>query len=150
MESIINRNAAYLAIISELAEKRQYIFNVIELYPNVTSKDIEKLTFLRPNQITSRVSELKNLFFIKESGSRENHYSKRGNTTYRIVESMEERIDLINAAFVSLRDEKSSLEMDYHLNISNYTRESIDKKIKKIKRQLKSLGKILNTIQQAA
>ena len=149
MESIINRNAAYLAIIDELAERRKYIFNIIKKNPDVSSKDIEGLTMLPSNEVTSRITELKNLFFIKESGSKENKYTKKSNTTYQIVESMDERIDLINAAFANLRDEKSNLERDYHLNISKYSKVIVEKKIINIKRQIKSLGKILDTIQAA-
>jgi len=144
MESIINRNEAYKSIIGELPERRQYIFQMLEQVPNSSAWDIADITEMPFNQVAARITELKDLFLIIEVGSKINPKSKKSNTLYRVVTNLDERIDLINEAFVEYRENKEKLERDYHAGVSTLTKAMIKKEIDKIKYQINSLSKILD------
>ncbi len=143
MESIANRNDAYKSIIDKLPERRKYIFQLIQEHPNSTAWDLANLTMLPFNQVAARITELKELCLIEETGSKIDSYTKKKNTTYKTISSLNERIELINKTFVQLRDDKSKLESDYRSGVSNLTKNLVQKRIKGIKNQISSLSKFL-------
>src|SRR5690606_31554829 len=112
--SVHNRNQAFTAIAAQLPEKRQRVFQMILRHPNITAQELSQKTMLPINEITGRITELKNAFLVVEIGSKRNRYSNKKNTAYRVVHSVDERIDLINAAFIRLREQREKLESDYH------------------------------------
>jgi len=142
--AIANRNEAYHNIIDKLPNKRKDVFQMYERHPHSSAWDISMKTMLPINEITARTTELKYIFLIVESGSKINQYSKKSNTTYRAVKNINERIDLVNAAFVKLRDAKDKLINDYHTGISQFSKTLLKKEITKIQSQIKSLDKIFN------
>lgn len=146
--SIRNRNQSFQSIISDLPERRQYIFKFIEKYPNVSAQEISERTMLPINEITGRITELKSTFLIVENGDRENKFTHKKNTVYRAVQNVDERIDLVNAAFIRLREMKEKLENDFHLGVSVFSRKLIEKEVTKIKARIHSLDKVLNQISQ--
>lgn len=149
MESIVNRNEAFKAIVEQLSERRKFVFKMIQGNPGISSQDLSGMTFLPINEVVPRIRELKDMFLVVEEGSKVNKFTNKNNTIYRTVNSVEERIDLINAEFVRLRDSKSKLESDYHLGLTLFTKEIVKKEIDKIKSKITSLEKILDVIQAA-
>ncbi len=138
-----NRNEAFAAIAAKLPEKRQRVFQYIIRQPNITAQELAQKTMLPINEITGRITELKNAYLIVETGSKKNRYSNKQNTAYRVVRSVSERIDLINAAFIQLRDEQEKLERDYHAGISTFSLALIDKELIKIRSKQIALERIL-------
>ena len=141
-----NRNQAFVAISAHLPEKRQRVFQLILQHQNITAQELAQKTMLPINEITGRITELKNAFLIVETGSKTNKHSKKKNTAYRVVNSVDERIDLINVAFVRLREQREVLEDDCRLNISFLSHILIRKEIVKIKSRQRALEKILEQI----
>ncbi len=144
--SIHNRNQAFVAIAEHLPEKRQRVFQMILLNQNITAQELAQKTMLPINEITGRITELKNAFLIVETGSKTNRHSNKKNTAYRVVNSVDERADLINAAFVKLSEQREVLEGDCHLGISRLSLSLIQKEIVKIKSRQRALEKILDQI----
>lgn len=142
MRSEIHRNEAFASIVNELPEKRQYIFNIISRNVDITIQKLSELTMKPINEISPRVTELKNSFLIAETGYTENVYTRKKNTTYKVVENLEERRDLIDAAYQMLVDKKSQLETDALKCNSKFTKELIRKEIAKTKERIKHLGKV--------
>ncbi len=140
--SIKNRNDAYKSIIDKLPEKRKYIFSMIESSPDSTAWDIANKTLLPFNQVAARITELKEIFLVKETGSKVDGYTTKKNTTYQVITDHEERINLINNAFISLRTKRENLENDYSPSLSETTKIIIRKEIKKVKTLINSLSKI--------
>lgn len=149
MESTLNRNEAFKAIIEQLPERRKFVFNLIQGNPCISSQDLSGMAFLPINEVVPRITELKDMYLIVEEGSKVNKFTQKNNTVYRAITNIDERIDLINAAFVRLREEKSKLETDYQLGLSSFTKEMVKKGIDKIKNKILSLERILNVIQAA-
>ncbi|NAW50442.1 hypothetical protein GNY06_03245 [Elizabethkingia argentiflava] len=149
MESIANRNNPFKAIVEQLPERRKFVFKMIQGNPGISSQDLSGMTLLPINEILPRVRELRDIFLVAEDGSKVNKFTNKNNTIYRTLNSVEERIDLINAEFVRLRDSKSKLESDYHLGLTLFTKEIVKKEIDKIKSKITSLEKILDVIQAA-
>ncbi len=141
-----NRNQAFVAIATHLPEKRQRVFHLILQQPNITAQELAQKTMLPINEITGRITELKNAFLIVETGSKTNRHSKKKNTAYRVVHSVEERVDLINYAFIRLREQREALEGDCYLSISALSLSLIQKEILKIKGRQRALEKILEQI----
>lgn len=141
-----NRNQAFSAIADRLPEKRQRVFKHILSQENITAQELAQKTMLPINEITGRITELKNAFLIVETGSKTNRYSNKKNTAYRVVNSAEERIDLVNDALVKLREQRETLEDDCYLRISRLSLSLIQKEILKIKSRQRALEKILEQI----
>lgn len=141
-----NRNQAFVAIAAHLPEKRQRVFKMILEHPSITAQELAQKTMLPINEITGRITELKNAFLVVETGSKTNRHSNKKNTAYRVVHSVEERIDLINSAFVRLTEQRETLEDDCYLRISRLSLSLIQKEILKIKSKQRSLEKILEQI----
>ena len=143
-----NRNQAFVAISAHLPEKRRRVFQLILTHPNSTAQELAQKTMLPINEITGRITELKNAFLVVETGSKTNRQSNKKNTAYRVVESMEERVDLINYALKKLCEQRLALEEDFGLDISRYSFSLIQKEILKIKSRQRSIEKILENIKQ--
>ena len=142
MRSEQHRNEAFASIVNELPEKRQYIFNIIARNVDITIQKLSELTMKPINEISPRVTELKNSFLIAETGYTENVYTQKKNTTYKVVENLDERKDLIDAAYQMLIDKKAQLEIDSLKCNSKHTKELIRKEIQKIKERIRHLGKV--------
>ncbi len=141
-----NRNQAFVAISAHLPEKRQRVFQLILSHPNITAQELAQKTMLPINEITGRITELKNAFLIVETGSKTNRHSNKKNTAYRVVNSVDERVDLINAALVRLREQREALEGDCQLGVSGLCLYLILKEMLKIKGRQRALEKILDQI----
>lgn len=147
--SIKNRNKAYASIIESLADKEQLIFQLIKENSPCSSWDISEKYLIPINEVTGRITALKNACLIVEDGSKENRWTHRSNTLYKAVISIDERIDFINKKFVSLRDKKDKLVNDSNLGLSALTTDLIKKELDKINKQINSLTKILNHVTAA-
>lgn len=144
MESIKNRNESYKRIVDELPDRQRYIYNALKFNPNLTATDITDLTGIPLNQVTGRITELKDAFVIIESGSKLNKNTGKQNTCYKTVDDIDERIVLINKSYSELTEAKTKLETDCKLGLSNLTKNIVLKEIKRIKSQINLLTKILS------
>ncbi len=144
--SIRNRNESYFNILNSLPKKKQLILQLFSENPNSTSQEIHEKYLIPINEVVARVSDLKNEFLLVETGSKENRWTGRMNTTYRVVKNINERIDLINERFVELRDQKDKLIRDYKKGLSEYTKSIILKIMNSIDVKISRLGKTLNTL----
>jgi len=143
--SLDNRNQAYYSIIDSLPKKRRRIFQIINENPNSSAFEISQYFRIPINQVVPRITELKTLFLICETGSKTNQNTRKQNTLYRVVKDLSERIDLINERFVELRSQKEQLEHDYIKNLTDLTKSMILKEIHKINTQINFLDKFLTS-----
>lgn len=145
--STSNRNQAFVAISAHLPEKRQRVFQLILRHTNITAQELAQKTMLPINEITGRITELKNAFLIVETGSKTNRHSNKKNTAYRVVNSVDERVDLIYDALTRLHVQRWALESDSGLDVSELSLSLIQKEILKIKSRQRALEKILEQIE---
>lgn len=88
------------------------------------------------NQVSGRITELQDSYHIKESGSKFNYQTRKPNTLWQIITPFE-RNDLINLAFIKLRNERDVLINDLNLlNLSQITRGRTLKRINAIDKQI--------------
>ena len=142
MTSITNRNTAYHSILDNLPEKRKLIFELIKENGQCTAQELSEKYLLPINEITGRITELKDMCLIVEFGSKENRWTKQNNTSYQVIQKEDERIDLINKKFVEYRDAKDKLINDFNLNLSNTSKSLIKNEIRKIQKKINYLEKI--------
>jgi hypothetical protein len=140
--AIDNRNAAYLSIIEKLPQKKQLIFQLIKENAPCTAWQISDKYMIPINEVVARISDLKNDCLLVEAGSSTNRYTKKPNTLYSTVNSINERIDLVNKTFVSLRDARDKFVNDYNLGLSSLTKAIVKKKLIKINKQINLLSEI--------
>mgnify|MGYP003628628049 FL=1 len=140
--SIQNRNTSYKNIINKISDKRKQIFEIIVKHNGITAQEISRLYKLPINQITGRITELKDMCFIKESTVHLNHESGNYCTSYVAVKKMEEFLHLTNVKYSHLINMKKSLEFDYHYGLSEHTMKYIKKEIKKIESKITKLDSI--------
>ena len=88
--SIQNRNTSYRNIINKIPNKRKQIYEIILKYNGITAQEISNLYRLPINQITGRITELKDMCFIKEGKLHVNHESGNYCTSYVAVKKTEE------------------------------------------------------------
>ena len=144
--SIQNRNTSYRNIINKIPNKRKRIYEIILKHNGITAQEISNLYRLPINQITGRITELKDMCFIKESVLHINHQSGNYCTSYVAVKKTEEFMFLTNAKYSALVNMKKSLEFDYHYGLSEYTMKYIKKELKKIESKITRL----DTLQKIA
>lgn len=142
MRSEQNRNEAFASIVDNLPKRRQYVFNLIKGNENITTQKLSEISLKPINEISPRITELKGSFLIIESGSIENIYTQKKNTTYRAVMDIEERKDLIDAAYQILIDKMKTLEVDALKCVSKHTQGLIRKEILKTKNRISHLGQV--------
>tara|TARA_R110002096_G_scaffold423748_1_gene631197 strand:+ start:2364 stop:2732 length:369 start_codon:yes stop_codon:yes gene_type:complete len=117
--AIQNRNQSFFNSVEKMSLRRKTVYKIIEQYGLITSQQIKEKMKLGINQISGRVTELKQMCLVVEGGSFVNEKSNVHNTLWRLVKS-EERINLINARYAALVDEQKQLENDYHLGVSEH------------------------------
>lgn len=144
--SIHNRNESFASIVSKLPEKRRRVLELIEKYENASAQQLAELTMTPINEITGRITELKKAFLIVETGSKQNRFSHKKNTTYRVVKSVAERIDLINVTIENLKIKREKLEKDSRSEISQFGRVLIEKELIKIRGRFRSLEVVLASL----
>tara|TARA_Y200000002_G_C22497825_1_gene585814 strand:+ start:61 stop:510 length:450 start_codon:yes stop_codon:yes gene_type:complete len=139
-KSIINRNTSYKEIRQKLPNKRKRIFEIIEKHNGITAQEISSRYNYPINQVSGRITELKDLCFIKESGNQLNPFSKTYNTMYSVITNEDEFIELNKKKYIELRSKKDSLVRDYQQALSTYTREYVKNEINKINNKIDKLG----------
>jgi len=141
--SILNRNQAFFDIISDLSNKRKSVYNSINKSSNITCREIAKDLSLPINSITGRVTELKNMFLIVESGSKV--FLGRKHTCYRIT-TLNDRLKLWDKEFLSTRNLRDLLVNDFQKsNLCQESKDILKLKIEKLNKRLLSLYKISET-----
>ena len=141
--SIQNRNESFFNSIEKLSLRRKTVYKLIQRYKLITSQQIKEKMKLGFNQVSGRITELKEMCLIIEGGSVLNKESNTKNTLWRLT-NKEERINLVNKRYVALVDEQKALENDYHLFLSEHSLKVIKKRISKIKKQIIQLSKYSN------
>tara|TARA_Y100000401_G_C8326015_1_gene228351 strand:+ start:8093 stop:8557 length:465 start_codon:yes stop_codon:yes gene_type:complete len=148
--SIENRNKSYKEELPKLSKKRSEIFEIIRLTPGITAFDISQMYNLNINQVTGRITELKDLCLITEFGFKSNLMTNKTNTRYRVINDTEEFLKLQKIRFVMLRNKKDMLLGDLHhiANISPLTRGWLRKEVDKLTRKIKQLGDVEQVISE--
>ncbi len=83
-----NSAIAYAAI-TDLHQRQCRVFAVIEKYPNVSRNDIARIAKMEPSNVSSRICELCDEGYIRPSGKKVDHRTKRRVTTYVSMENVE-------------------------------------------------------------
>ena len=142
--SIQNRNQAYFDSLEELPKSRKQVFNMIKKYGPISSQEIARMLMFGINRVSGRITELQKTFHINSAGSKKNSYSKHRNTLWVSINNFSVRIDLINAEFVKLRDEKDSLINDLNIGeLSEFSRVAAKTRITKINKLINNLENLL-------
>ena len=141
MTSIQTRNQAYRNIATRIPAKRKRIYEIIISNKiGITAQQISDRYNIPINQITGRITELKDMCFIKEGHARYNGVTDNYNNSYNAVTDNDEFIELTNKKYVELVDKRSSLITDHFNNNSNHTNDFIKKEITKIERKIKQIS----------
>ncbi len=140
--AIQNRNECFFTNAETLGARKKTVYKIIESYGKLTAQEIKEKMVLGVNQISGRLTELSDLYLIKESGSKFNEKSDRPNTLWEIT-TPDERIDMVNTAFINLRSERDTLINDLNLlNLSQITRDRTFKRVRTIDKQIFNLENI--------
>ena len=139
--SITNRNISYFQIVDKLPQKRKTIFELIKRHEPCTAWELCSQSMLPVNEVSGRITELKRLFLVVECGKKENRFTGHFNTVYRKA-TEEERVRLINAEFVRLRDVKDDLINGLNLGVIGVTKQIVLKELKKINKQIDCLPEL--------
>ena len=130
--AIQNRNESFFIDTEKFSARRKTVYNLIKDYGKLTSQEVKAKMVLGVNQVSGRITELKDSFYIKEAGSKFNETSRKPNTLWAVT-GYDERIDLINFEFIKLRNERDVLINDLNLlNLSKMTKERLLKRVKQI------------------
>lgn len=140
--SIKNRNEAYVLNLKNMSEKRREVYALIHELGRATAQQVKERMKVGINQVSGRITELKETCFIVEVGSVKNNKSGTNNTVYRVATD-EERKELINKRYKILVKKWIGLEKDfkqgYELGLSESTLEAIEKRLTQTKREVKRL-----------
>lgn len=140
--SIINRNKSYISITDKLPSKRKRVYEIILLHKGgITAQGISERYNVPINQITGRITELKEMCFIKEGGSEISPATGNRRTKWLAVTDQDEYLNMSNLMYSQLTDKKNKLVNDKILNLSNHTRDFIDREIRSIDKKIFGLGK---------
>lgn len=82
----------------ELGDKQIAVLNFIRRYPNCSYNDISRVLHMHHNTVTARIKELRDMGYIKLSGSKIDEMTHKANNTYRVREKDEEPDDTTNSA----------------------------------------------------
>ncbi len=139
--SIENRNEAFRNIVETLPQKRAKIFTLIAENQPCTIQQLCKVSLLPINEISGRITELKNACLIIEQGKRENANTRHSNTLYKVANPLEKYNLYINRKMNLLRDKE---ELMNHLEIGStgIVSQLINKQLKKVLKELEMLNKI--------
>ena len=142
--SVLNKNLAYTSIVDKLPKKRKEVFNTISTLGKASLENIARFLNCRPSDVSGRVTELKNMFLIKEFCSAKSQRTKNSVTVYTLT-SEDERIHLVNVRFIELRREKDRLtnDLNLHKELSQALRRIALDRISKIEKEIKSLEKVI-------
>lgn len=140
--SIHNRNKTYKNIVNRIPAKRKRIYELIVLHTEgITAQQISNRYNIPINQITGRITELKDMCFIKEDQLQFNQSTGNHCTSYKAITDNDEFLNLTNNKYVKLTDKKNALILDYLLGNSSYINEYIQKELLKIENKIKQLSK---------
>tara|TARA_R100001369_G_C3207966_1_gene147307 strand:+ start:17 stop:463 length:447 start_codon:yes stop_codon:yes gene_type:complete len=142
MKSIENRNKTYRNIVNRIPAKRKRIYEIIVMHDQgITAQQISERYNIPINQITGRITELKDMCFIKEDQLQFNHSTGNHCTSYKAITDNNEFLNLTNNKYTKLTDKKNALISDYFQNNSIYINEYIQKELLKIENKIKQLNK---------
>ena len=138
--SLNNRNESFYSQIEKFGIRRRTVYNLIQEYGELTAQEIKSKMVLGVNQVSGRITELKELFYIVPVGSK-NGVSRVKNTIWRVTAPVE-RDSLIHEELINLSIEKHNLEFDINnYFISNGLKEMGVKRLTKINELIKKLEK---------
>ena len=146
MESIKNRNESYKNIASKLPSKRQQIYMIITNHECISAQQIKAKYMFPINEISGRITELKERCLIEEAGSVSSPHSRHSNTLYRTVKSRSEIISRINMKYAAVTNIKDALVRDYHRGLSPYGADLLRKQIARENEKIKVLEQTLKIL----
>tara|TARA_R100001369_G_scaffold80222_1_gene110483 strand:- start:1872 stop:2318 length:447 start_codon:yes stop_codon:yes gene_type:complete len=140
MKSIENRNKTYKNIVNRIPAKRKRIYEIIVLHTQgITAHQISERYNIPINQITGRITELKEMCFIKEDQLQFNHITGNHCTSYKAITDNNEFLVLTNNKYIELMDKQTALISDHLHSFSKYTDDFIRKELAKIEKKIKQI-----------
>ena len=140
--SVKNRDTAYHNIY-KIGDKQLQVLEAIRLNQPATAQEIASFLNTSINQVTGRISELKEDFIlIKEHGSKQSETSKKMCTSYMYISDKSERLRLIRDKYVELVDKRDQLVSDFHNKVSRYTKSILEKELIKLNTKLEQIIKL--------
>lgn len=150
------RNETYFKNIEKLSLRRKTVYNLIKKYGELTAQEITvKMVFIKTvkkngkakrifgiNNVSGRLTELSNLFLIKSIGVKLNEKTQCPNTIWQIT-TPDEQIDSVNKEYVKLTEQKDKLVNDYHLLLSDLSKDLIEKRVKVLNNKIKALETVI-------
>jgi len=76
---------SYKAILPELSNKQQIVFEVIAKHPGMSNHDISRFLHLEINTVTPRVNELREMGFVDYRGDKLDRATNRNVMTWEII-----------------------------------------------------------------
>jgi|TARA_R110002033_G_C3770905_1_gene228189 hypothetical protein len=144
-EALLNRSRSYYKALQNLPAQRKKIYSIILNHANgITAQSISRRYKIPINNVGPRITELRDLCFIKECKSERDLISGKSCTMYTAVIDSVELLELTNVRYSTLIDQKKALEQDYHYGLSQYTLKYIKNELKKITVQIESINAIQN------
>lgn len=142
MKTIQNRNESYQSISDRLPKKRKVIYGLVQKHQPCTSQELSVLSMLPINEITGRIAELKNDYFlIKEHVSKDNNWTNSKNMSYTLT-TIEEAVILRDKSIYRLTQRKDYLteglnDVDVKKDSYTYICSVITKQLYRIDRKIK-------------
>jgi len=134
-----NRNESFYSQIKKFSLRRKTVYELLQDYGPLTTHNIKDKMRLSKHQVSGRITELKDSFFIKPVWSKLNEVTNVINTVW-MVTTPEERNVLITSKLLKLENEQDILQNDINsLYISKTAKELIVKRMKKIDKLIKTL-----------
>jgi hypothetical protein len=142
METITEqtRNAAYLAIIDKLPNRRKTVYNLIANYNGLNCDQISRKMVLKITNIGARVNELSHLRLIKVGSIEKNNRTNVDNVKWVITDALY-REEMLKRDKEFYENQLLRFRIDSKIIGYEATANLIKKEIKKIEKRLILIGK---------
>ena len=151
MKSIENRNKAFASIVEQLPLKRKQVYNVIKELGRCSLDDIAEHLWVTKNEISGRVTELKETGYIVESDDvKKSTRSNNAVTIYMPVLNNDDRLFLLILNRVYLNNKLESLSIDLTnkalsqitLDLIKIEKKKLSVKFNRVQKEIKKINDI--------
>ena len=135
---------AYQNIADKIPKRRRKVFEQFVKNPRSTVWEIADLIGWNRNEVSGRVTELRQSFLIVECGTKQNHETNQKNTVYTPIESEVKRTHLINTHISALTHEVDAIQSDLDFGlVTPVSRKELQKRVNKLKINISRLQKLI-------
>ena len=135
------RNEAYANITNLLPNKNSEILKLFKKHQPCTMQHICAKENFSVNQVSGRVTELKQACLLKEIGKIPNYKTKQKNTIYTLT-TVEERKELAAKEILRLEKDKEVLLSQVQIGIKGVVAEVVSKSLKNVVGRLNTIKKL--------